>query len=503
MKKSLFLLAAFVLLKIFSLSAQEISGVVFDSKTGSAVPFATVQYAPHQGAITNDEGRFSIISAETDSISISCLGYDAITRKVNKFSDDTIFLKPSSIQLDDVFLSNKNLTGEEIMERVIARVDSNYDAGLTRKKFFLRNSFFDHINNFDLKVEESSMPELDQDFMDEVEAKIPQHVDSYNEYLGELYGNYDSQKVQLLKADKLDNPVNTESFEELNQRIEKILQKKVGAGTYLKVKSGIIGVKMDSEELNKEIEEGKEAEKPKEKTAEEKAKEELEKRKNIKNQAQNLVAGKISKMFWKEDLDLDVFEKTRKYDFKVEGFAQLDNSLVYIISFKPKRKADYKGKIYVNTQDFGVHRMDFTNLRPLKKFRLLGISSIDDVHRGKVIFNRDEEGKYNLKYLEEERGTTVGIERPLTFLVKKGKFLWKKKLDELDLEMDINVSNVNKTQLLIYESGPLQKPEFENLETSAAFEYEVFKKYNPEFWSGNNIIEPNAAIKSFTSLEEE
>lgn len=503
MKKFFFLLSGFLFTGILATSAQEISGVVLDSQTRAVVPFASIQFAPNRGAITNDEGLFSIPSAESDSIKVSCLGYEPVSFKAAEMTNDTVFLKPSSIQLDDVFLSNRNLNGEEIVERAMARIEDNNDLGLTRRKFFLRNSFVNHVNSFDLEVEKTTMPELDQDFMNELESKMPKYIDSYNEYLGDSYGNYENQKVQLLKADRLENPVNDESLQELNHRVERLLQEKVGEGTYLKVKSGIIGVKMDSEELNKEIEEGREAEEPKVKTPEEKVKEQLESRKNAQDQAQNIIKKEFSKMFWNEDLDLDVFEKMRKYEFKLEGFAQLDNSIVYIISFEPKRKADYYGRMYINTEDFGIHRLDFENLRPLKKFRLFGISSIDDVHRGKVIFNRNEEGKYDLKYLEEERGTTVGVERPLSFLVKKGKFLWKKKLDELDLEMNINISSLNKTQLLIYENSPLPEEQFEALKPSADFKFETFKKYNPDFWSGTNIIEPNEAIRSFISLESE
>lgn len=502
MMKAIFTLGAFLVLYSFSLTAQGISAYVLDSKTKQPVPFATVQYAANKGVVTNDEGFFSISGAVTDSLQISCLGYE--TRSLGaEFQQDSLFLKPASIQLGDVFLSDKNLSGEEIIERVMASVNENYNFGLTQKRFFLRTSYFDNINRFDLDVEESTIPELDQAFMDNLESKIPRYIDSYNEYLGDFYGNYQTQKVQLIKADKLDNPVNDESLKEISRRVEKILQEKVGEGTYLKVKSGIIGVKMDSEELNEEIAEEHEAEKPKEKTPEEKAKDELENRKNVQQRSTNILSNRLNKMFWKEDLDFDVFEKSRKYEFAVEGYAQLDNSIVYIVAFEPKRRADFKGKIYVNTEDFGVHRLEFENLRPLKKFRLFGISSIDDVYRSKVIFNRSSEGKYNLKYLEEEQGTTVGIERPLTFLVKKGKFLWKKKLDELDMDMNINVSNVTKTQLVVYENTTLEEEKYEALKTSPDFDYQTFKKYNPDFWSGNNIIEPNAAIKSFISLEAE
>lgn len=497
--KKILCLFSFLALSIFNLHAQEVSAVILDARTRQPIPFATVQYASNKGVITNEEGRFSILSSKIDSINISCLGYDSMTIKAGNFEKDSIYLKSSSIRLDDVFLSNKKLSGEEIIERVIKNVDRNYDFGLTYNKFFLRNSFSNKVNRFDLEVEETTIPELDQKFMDELEDKMPKYMDSYDEYLGDFFGNYDEQKVQLIKADKLDNPVNEESLEKMTERMQKIMEKKLGDGAYLKVKSGIFGVKLDSEDLAEE----EQKEEVKEKTPEQKAKDSIQNKKDTQSGARGIIRRGLSRMFWKEDIDLDIFEKSRKYEFKLDGYAQLDNSIVYVVSFKPKRKADYSGKIYVNTEDFGVHRLDFNNLRPLKKFRLLGVSSIDDVHNGKMIFSRDVNGKYHLKYFEEEKGTSVGVERPLTFLVKKGSFLWKKKLDELDLEMNVNISSLNKTQMVIYETSPIETSEFESLNPTTNYDYQIFKKYNPDFWQGNNIIEPNAAIRSFTAMEEE
>jgi hypothetical protein len=85
-----------------------------------AIPFATVQYSAHKGVITNEEGRFAFTAKleEADTIKISSLGYEAFHTAAPQFKDSVIFLKPQSIKLSDVFLSNKNLSGEEILERV-------------------------------------------------------------------------------------------------------------------------------------------------------------------------------------------------------------------------------------------------------------------------------------------------------------------------------------------------------------------------------------------------
>lgn len=213
MRRTFFCLFSFLFFVQLS-SAQEISAQLLDRVSKQPVPYATIQYGTNKGVVTNDEGMFSIPSEDSDAkISISSLGYETIEIDIVKIKD-IIYLEPQSIQLSDVFLSDKNLTGKEIIEHVIASVDSNYNFNLTKKRFFFRRSYFNKINQLDLEVEKSTIAELDQNFMNELIDNIPHYADSYNEYFGDFYGNYNRQKVQLIKAAKLENPVNEESLEE-------------------------------------------------------------------------------------------------------------------------------------------------------------------------------------------------------------------------------------------------------------------------------------------------
>ena len=76
----------------------------------------------------------------------------------------------------------------------------------------------------------------------------------------------------------------------------------------------------------------------------------------------------------KGNLDLNFIEKSRKYEFTLFDYAYLNDEFVYAIAFKPKRSADFKGVMYINTDDFAIVRVDYENVKPLRKFGLLGIS---------------------------------------------------------------------------------------------------------------------------------
>ena len=501
--RSIFILALLYLFQIQIISGQEISAKVVDSKTKEPIPYATIQYAPFKGVITNDEGRFNIqaVLAASDVITISSLGYETVQIPAENLKQPVIFLKPQSIALGDVFVTNKNLTGKEIIERVKKNVPANYTSDISKKKFFFRESNINTVRQFDLKIDKSTIPEINQNLLDRIAYNVPKMNDSYKEVLGDFYGNYDANKIQVIKAANLHNPNSKVDLELLTKKLENIFQKNVKSNSVLKIKSGIIGFKVDAKEFTEEL---KDEEKiAKIKTPEELEKERVQRHKNLSSSTNLRIQELLGTMFWKEKNTFNVFEKSGKYKFNVEGIVEIDNATAYMISFEPKRGADFKGKIYVNTLDYGVYRIDYHNVKPTSKFRLLGISVMDDIYRGKMIFSKDAAGKYQPKYIENEKGEAIGIDRPLT-IIEKNKFVsGRNKQNELDLDFKLKVGDLVKYQLVVYESQPVEEGVYQNLKSSPEFDYKTFKVYNPEFWNGYNIIEPNAAIKAFTALNSE
>lgn len=502
MKFSVFIFSIFSFLQIQQVTSQEIHARVIDDQTKQPIPYANVVFGEHKGVVTNEEGFFSFSfgKEKPESIKISSLGYELLEVAPNKIQNAVIALSPSAIELKEVFVSNRNLSPREIIEKVKEEVANNYELGSGQKKIFYRESYFTNIKKFNLEVDESTIPGIDQDLMDRITAEMPKLTDSYKEVLGDLYGNYDTQKLNILKAANLYDPKDTRSLEQLTDHLEELFRKNLKEKSFLKIKSGWFGVKVDEDELEEgmaELEEQKE-----EKTPEEIAEKKAENQKYLQKQAAKNINSLLGNMFWKEDINFNLFEKTRKYELFLKDYLHLDDATVYVIEFKPKRKADYKGTIYVNTLDYGVYRLDYENVKPLKKFRLLGISTSDDLHRGKMIFSRNEEGKYSISYLEQEKGKTIGIDRPLTIIEKNRHVPGRNKQNELDMDLDLRFGEVEKTQMLIYEDLPMSEKDYEALQVKDDFEYRVFKTYNSDFWKGHNIIEPNAAIREFTALRD-
>ncbi|MCM4158527.1 carboxypeptidase-like regulatory domain-containing protein [Antarcticibacterium flavum] len=491
------------LFQVQLMEAQEISAVIIDSQTKAPVPFATVKYAPGKGVVTNEEGSFSLYGkfSAQDTMEISSMGYASLRMGLMDVKDQ-IPLKPATIELGNVFLTNKDLKPEEIIKKVKENVAANYNFELSQKKFFFRESNVNNVGRFALLVDKSTFPDLDQALMTQISNSVPRYSDSYKEVLGDFYGNYDTQKLQILKAANLHNPQSTEGLTELVDKVEDILKTNIKSNSFLKIKTGIIGVKLDAEELELESREEKEKEKQqKVKTPEELEKAFLLKQNNLHKSINSKIKSLLGTAFWNTDMTMDVLENPRKYKFIKTGFLQMGEEMVYVIDFEPKRGADFKGKLYVNTGDFGVHRMEYENVKSLKSFRLFGISTMKDVYRGKMIFNRNDKGKYDPAYLEVEKGESFGLHRPLKIIEKNKYVKGRRKQNELDLNIKINTGQLTKHQMVIYEQTSLDQAKYEGLEPSTTFDYETFKLYNPEFWKGYNIIEPNAAIRAFTVPE--
>ena len=118
-----------------------------------------------------------------------------------------------------------------------------------------------------------------------------------------------------------------------------------------------------------------------------------------------------------------------------------------------------------------------------------------------MIFTKGENDQYHLQYLEEELGAKIGIKRPLKIIELNKKVKGRNKQNELSLEIDMASTATNKHQIVIFSSEPINGPDFQAIEENNKVLPIYMPSYDPEFWKGYNIIEPNQAIKEVTSTE--
>lgn len=496
-----------ILLLIAPLQAQTLSSKIVDSVTKKPVPYATVQLN-NKGMITNEEGRFKFSLGtgirETDSLFISSIGYSSIRKPISEFTDSLVYLVPKAIELKEVIVSNKNYTPREIIEKVEDKIDENYHTDFSKKRVFLRETYQQHIAKTDYEIKKSSIAAFNKKFIDSIIRTVPKKFTYYNELLGDLYGNDDAddQKLGLIKASEMYDKSKQLDFEKLEEKLNTILRKNVKPDSYFKIKSGwFFGTKIDEEEISGLFDEDIDS------TDVAALQEQMDKEKERKKNRQTYFAkyqretlgNLIANLPIFDDTDYDVIFKPRRYELTLEEFTYLGEDAVYVIAFKPDGSPEFKGKLYINADDFALIRMDFENTELLRDFNLLGVSIEEYLAKGSILFAKGNDQKYHLRYYNVIKGTKGGVDRPLKIIEKNKNVKGRRKQNELSLEIDAAMDNLNRYELVVFDEEPISEQQFEYYKENNEVLPTYMADYNPEFWKGYDIMEPNQAIRAFTS----
>ncbi len=498
--KSYYTLTLLLCLSVVSSSlAQTISSKVVDGKTKNPIPYVTIQYGENQGVISNEEGRFSFVLDATtqklDSIYISSMGYEKLGFTYESLLDSVIYIQPKAIELSGVYLFDKELEVDEIIDKMKERLPQNTNNDPIKQRYFLRQSVFGNIQKVDFGFEKSSIEELDKEFIDSLASIIPRNSYHYTEALGDFYKTTKDYKVNVLKAANLYDKKDIGSFDELGKRMENIFKQNVKPDSYLKIKSGIFSekIQVDSIMSDLEAEEAKELEKEMKKDTVS----------GFVDGQKHIFDELLGEVFYEEDTKLNVINKSRKYEFELAGYADIDNAGVYVIDFKPKGGADFKGRIFVNIEDFAIMRIDFENLKNLRNFRLLGIFYREILYKGSMHFTKLSNNKYDLKFVDFSFGRWFRFDRPLDVIEKNKHVKGRNKQNELRLNIDFRMTNTNKWELVIFDNTIIDQNQFDSFKEDKSIKATYMAKYDPEFWKGYNIMEPNQAIREFTVTESD
>ena len=481
---------------IFSyLNAQSFSAKVIDQDTKEPISYATIETGRYQGMVSNEEGEFTFllenVKQPQDSIYISYMGYETKGLVFEENEGITIALLPRLYELKEVFLTTELLTIKEIIERVKDNLGKNYASILAKKKIFFRQSDIGNIKKMDFGFKKSTIEELNKKLLDSITKILPKKSSYYKEVVAELYGDYNNYKLNINKAAELYDKNNDISAEGMGKKLEVIFNENIKKDSYLKIKSGFFSTKKQVDSILQENEEAKAA---------------LEKKKKegtlkFQEQISNQIANLYEQLFFQEDSKIDVLDKSSRYNFTLDNYTVINEMTVYILKFTPKGGKDFKGTMYVNTQDFAIVRLDFENVKPISKFGLLGITYRNDVYKGKMLFDKDENGTYSPRFIELLDGSYMGLDRPLKIIEKNKNVKGRRKQNELSLKLDIQGNQLQKKELVVFESENMTQSSFDLIEEKKLIKATYLSKYDPKFWQDYSIMEPNEAIESFKVVE--
>ena len=476
MKKSILLLLFFV-----NLNAQSVTVKVLDSLSFSPIPFATVYFSNSSGIISDENGDFELIKNELtdeDSLFISSMGYNKISFSLNHFKDSIVFLSPKPIELNNVILTNRDLSSEEIIEKVKAGLTQNYQTDLSENKIFYRKEYKSLIDKFEINKFKSSIDSVDDLLIDSLLQNLPKENSSATEVLSYYYGNLEeeNQKINLIKSRETYKK-DDEILESLNSKLEESLKKSLKSNSYFKIRSGLLPFSGDLEfdglwdidSTNQEaLKKAKDAE--------------IKRKENFANSIKGRISNIYSNLFYNDATDLDFILKSNRYELSSPELTYLGNQLVYVITFQPKGSKDYKGTLHINSDDFAVERIDFKNVKSLFKVKLLGISSDNYLVEGRMVFSKLNNEKYSLTYFQVSSGSKAGIDRPFK-IIEKNKFVkGRRKQNQISFNLDLIVNALNNVELRVFQSKPIDLNEFENLTEENKILPEYEDEFKTNFW---------------------
>ena len=479
MKNIYFLL---LILISFNLKAQSKKVKIIDSISFEPVPFATIFFSNNNGIISDEDGLFELIPeqySKKDSLFISSMGFEPKQFSLDIFNDSIIRLVPKTISLKNVVVTNNQLSSNEIIDSVKLYIDKNYNFNITENKLFFRQEFNQELEKFKLNKFKSTIKDLTAESMDSMTNNLPKKSKNELESLSYYYvnSNIDVPKIKLIKSRRTNDDNESDLSKSLGDKLEKSLRENLKSNSYFKIRSGWLPFSGDltfnglweidstnQDQLNKLKEE------------------EIKRKENFSIGQKGRIQSVYLKSFFNPNSDLNFILKSKNYIFSDSELTYLGNELVYVIECYPKRGDKYKGTIYVNSDDYAVVRIDYENIKPLSKFKLLGVSFSSNLEKGRMVFSKFENEKYSLSYYQNSRGNKISIKRPFK-IIEKNKFVkGRKKQNQISAKLDFTSYSIYNTELQVFRVRSIDKVQFDEIDEKNQVLPIYLKEFKKDFW---------------------
>jgi len=471
-----------IVLISFNLKAQSKKVKIIDSISFEPVPFATIFFSNNNGIISDENGFFELVPeqfSKKDSLFISSMGFKPKKFSLDIFNDSIIRLSPKTISLKNVIVTNNQLSSVEIIDSVKLYIDRNYNFGITENKLFFRQEFNQDLEKFKLNKFKSTIKDLSAEAMDSMTDNLPQKSKNEIESLSYYYVNSDIDvpKIKLIKSRRTNDDNESDLSKSLGDKLEKSLRENLKSNSYFKIRSGWLPFSLDLSfnglwEIDSTDQE--QLKKLKEK--------EIKRKENFSDVQKGRIQSVYLKSFFNPSSELNFVLKSKNYTFSNPELNYLGNELVYVIECYPKRGDKFKGTIYVNSYDYAVVRIEYENIKPLSKFKLLGISLFSNLEKGRMVFSKFENEKYSLSYFQSSRGNKVSIKRPFK-IIEKNKFVeGRKKQNQILAKLDFISSSVYNTELQVFKVNGIDKKEFEDINEENQVLPIYLREFKKNFW---------------------
>ena len=475
-----FIIIIIFLLLTKTIHCQSLNIQIIDSLTAKPIPYTNIYFSNNNGLISDDNGEFELIKSQlsqNDSMYISSMGYNKRSFFINDFNDTIIRLIQTPIKLSDVFLSNKKLSSEEIISKVVENIDKNYEKEFIENKIYLSRKSNTSTERFIINKFKSTVPEINKSLIDSLLLNLARENNSGLETLAYYYTSFDDEFKEKIKIIKSRETYNKEGevLESINKKMEDAFKKELKPDSYFKIKSGIFGGDLEIDGLEELDSTNVESLK--------KFEEKEIKEKDDFAQGQIWTINRIFNfLFFEKETALDFILKPNKYNFSDPNFNLLVDDLVYQIEATPKGRSKYSATLYINPDDFAIVRIDFRNIKTVYNIKLLGVFVNIYQREGKMILSKFENEKYGLSYAKINFGQRTGFDRPIKLIEKNKNVKGRRKQNEISFRMDLITDVKTTTELQVFDSKKITKEIFEKVDNKNAVMPEYLDEFTTNFW---------------------
>lgn len=465
----------------FCVYGQTIKSVVIDSETKENVPYALITIGEDHGVVADGDGFFEIEipqnSTSKDSLKVTSIGYKDYIIPLSNKSIPEISLLRDVIAMNEVVITNSKYTLEEIIDKVAANISTNYNFDFTKSTLFFRQEDKNSIDKLNIEFKKSTIPELNQDFVNNELNQIPRTSSFYTEVFADWYQAKERHKLDITKAVKFYDTYSNNYLDVFNTKLEEILNRNFKKDSYFKIKSGIFSLKTDGKEMFSQ--DGELLDMRNEMSKKEEVNENF-----FFTNTKKVIDKVFSEIFFTNDSSLNFISKSNRYDFELVDTVEFNDDLVYQINFFPSGGEDFKGTFYVNTSDFAIVKLQYQNVAKLRSIKLFGLSYQELGRKGVMVFEQDSTNKYKLKFIEQIQEDKYGIDRPLKIIEKNKNVKGRRKQNEISSEVDFTSTVVRKFQVYVYHHDKIDLSKFEAQTENKKEQPKNWVKYYPGFWEG-------------------
>ncbi|MDB4534535.1 hypothetical protein N9242_06645, partial [Vicingaceae bacterium] len=310
--------------------------------------------------------------------------------------------------------------------------------------------------------------------------KIPKHSVSYSDFLGNLYFSNkitDTLKVLPIKMVSLKEK-DLADLKQLESMFENMF-KNTKEKEYWKIKSGIIGSKIDINEEEKDSIKDPNSSK-------------------FQSRYYSASINKSLSSLISNKRDWEFLHSTGKYNYTLAGGTSFNGENVYIIDFEPTKKGKFIGRAYISMETYALVKADYS-YAPGKigsNINLLGIGYTQNMFSTSISYEKDN-GKYKLKYFSKKEGEKTSVNRNVSLLKKRERTLFDKKINEIKVKLSVSVNSKSSKEYLVLSDEEISSKSYMNAKQPKYIKVIYVNKFNEDLWKGYTTIEPTKQMKDY------